>query len=130
MLGVGIIAMDRPHYLVRLVASLEQQKNAGHVEYHLFQDGINNVFSNRKVADDAGWQRVYRLFDSCKLEPKWIHCNTENWGIALHQSQAPILSTPAYQTYDTALVSPPLTIPDRILNIPRYIVKRHRILIK
>jgi len=85
MIGVAIIALDRPHYLARLIASLEQQENAGDVDYHLWQDGVTNEYSGRVVADEHNWNAARAAWDRAKLLHKYTHMHIRNLGVGLHQ---------------------------------------------
>ena len=85
MLGIAIIAMDRPQYLARLVASLEQQENGGDAEYHLWQDGVRNEYSGRVVANEYNWNATRKVFDRARLPTKHTHANMANLGVGLHQ---------------------------------------------
>jgi len=87
-LGVAIIAFDRPHYLRRLLASLEWQVEPGNVEYHLWVDGAVNFWSGRIAADGRNLQASLEVFERAKLPSKHIHARTENYGIAVHQYKA------------------------------------------
>jgi hypothetical protein len=71
-----------------LLASLEQQKNAGDVDHHLFQDGIKNEYSGRMAADERLWNRTRGLYDKAHLPHKYTHLQLRNQGIGLHQCQA------------------------------------------
>ena len=54
MIGIALIAFDRPQYMRRLLASLEQQTDLEGVTVHLFQDGPINAFSGRKAGSGEG----------------------------------------------------------------------------
>ena len=88
MIGVGIISFDRPQYLMQLLESLEAQRDAPVIEYHLFQDGAVNKFSGREVGDPENVRQSVRLFMESKLGQSDAHVQHQNVGIGINQLEA------------------------------------------
>lgn len=87
-IGVGVISFDRPSYLRRLVASLEQQAELEGVEFHLFQDGAVNRFSGRVAGDEAKIDEAVRLFARANVSQGELHRQRENVGVGINQFEA------------------------------------------
>ena len=97
-IGVGIISFDRPQYLGQLLASLEAQRDAPPIEYHLFQDGAVNRYSGRTVGDAGRIQEATALFLDARLGPGNVtHIRADNVGIGINQFEAYELMVANYQ---------------------------------
>jgi len=98
VIGAGIISFDRPQYLAHLLASLEAQRDAPPIEYHLFQDGAINCYSGRTVGDEEGIQEAIELFLDARLESgKVTHVRADNVGIGINQFEAYELMVERYR---------------------------------
>jgi len=86
MIGVGIIAFDRPHYLVRTLAGISNQRCAREVDVHLFLDGAVNPYSRREAGKQMMIDQCARMFKRSKLGT--VHAQDQNLGIGLHQYAA------------------------------------------
>jgi len=86
MIGVSLIAFNRPAYFKKLIKSLEKQ--TVEAEYHLFQDGAVNKFSHRLKARPELLNEVQDIFDNSKIESKKKHCHQMNVGNAINQFEA------------------------------------------
>ena len=89
MIGVALIAFDRPDYVRRLLASLEQQTDLDGVAFHCFQDGAVNAYSGREAGDPDGIEEVRALWGKAKLPGKGIaQWRIQNASIGIHQFEA------------------------------------------
>ena len=83
MIGVGIIAFNRPGYLRRLLASLEAQTDLHDCDFHCYLDGAINPVSNVKYAEQKDIDACARLFAQSKLPNKWLHQRETNANIGI-----------------------------------------------
>jgi hypothetical protein len=86
MIGVALIAFDRPHYLHRTLAALEQQTVPA--EYHFWQDRVVNEYSGRLAGNSGMIDYCHTLWDKARLPDKYTHLGLLNQGIGLHQFEA------------------------------------------
>ncbi len=86
-IGVGIISWNRPHYLKKLIASLE--KNVlNDFEFHLFQDGHICKFTGDEKTQESLIKESIKLFEKSSLPVKKTHLQKENVSIAINQFEA------------------------------------------
>lgn len=85
MIGVALIAFNRPNYFKKLIKSLERQTQKA--EYHLFQDGAVNKFSHRLKSDPQLLKKVKDIFNESNLNGK-EHIHEMNVGNAINQFEA------------------------------------------
>jgi len=88
MIGVGIIAFDRPNYLRRLLASLEAQTDLEGVDFHLYLDGAVNPVSGVRYGKQKGIDTCARIFNMAKLPNKFIHIREANANIGIASFEA------------------------------------------
>jgi len=89
VIGVALIAFDRPEYTRRLLASLEQQTELGGAAFHMFQDGAVNPHSGRVAGNEARIWQVRTLWQGARLPHKReAVCRPQNAGIGIHQFEA------------------------------------------
>lgn len=84
-IGVGIISFDRPHYLARLVGSLEANLWREAVDFYLFQDGAVNVWSERVAGSGEGIRESVELFEGSTLGGAVVLQRVGNVGIAVNE---------------------------------------------
>lgn len=87
-LGVGIFAFNRPHYLRRLVCSLENNTYLQNTDFHFFQDGMVNPFSGRLAGLKRDVHNSLALIKATKLPRRFVHIRDENMGVAIQQLEA------------------------------------------
>lgn len=88
MIGIAIIAHKRWPMLMRSLASLEASNSLEGIEFHLFQDGAVNVFSDRETATDEEIARSIQVFERSSLPHKEIHQQEGNVSIGIIQLRA------------------------------------------
>ena len=110
MIGVGIIAFDRPNYLRRLISSLEAQTELDGVEFHLFLDGAVNPASGIRYAEQRNIDICAALFERAKLPNKHAHVREHNANIGIASFEATELLAGSYerimQMEDDLVLSP------------------------
>ena len=110
MIGVGIIAFNRPNYLRRLISSLEAQTELDGVDFHLYLDGAFNPISRNIYAEQKDIDTCARLWESCKLPNKSLHKRDYNAGIGISCFEATEQLTATYervmQMEDDIVLSP------------------------
>lgn len=87
-IGVSIISFNRPYYLRRTLASLEQQTHLEGLDFHLFQDGAVNKFSGERHATSKNIAASVAAFDDADLPRKTAHIHEENVGTGINQFSA------------------------------------------
>lgn len=88
MIGITLIAFDRPQYMRRLLASLEQQTDLEGVTFHLFQDGPINAFSGRKAGSGEGIDAVRTMWYKADIPKGKMSWRIQNVGTGIHQFEA------------------------------------------
>ena len=88
MIGVGIVAFNRPAYLRRLLASLAAQTEKDGAQYHLFLDGAVNKWSGKRYAYQHEIDQCTRLFARAELPAKWVTLRGSNVGVGVNTLEA------------------------------------------
>jgi len=87
-IGIGIVSFDRPGCVRRLLASLEQQADLDGVDFHLYQDGAVNRYSDVAWGDPDAIAQSVRAFERAQLPRKTPHLRDENVGVGINQYEA------------------------------------------
>ena len=110
MIGIGILAFDRPNYLRRLLASLEAQTDLRGCDFHLFLDGAVNPASGIRYAEQANIDKCARIFERSKLPNKTAHIRDHNANIGIASFEATEMLASTYervmQMEDDIVLSP------------------------
>ena len=110
MIGVGIVAFNRPKYLRRLLMSLEMQTDLHGCDFHLFLDGAVNQTSGVQYAYQKDIDACERLFDRARLPNKHIHKQEHNVNIGIASLEATDTLASTYerimQLEDDVVLSP------------------------
>jgi len=110
VIGVGIVAFNRPKYLRRLLMSLEMQTDLHGCDFHLFLDGAVNQTSGVQYAYQKDIDACERLFDRARLPNKHIHKQEHNVNIGIASLEATDTLASTYerimQLEDDVVLSP------------------------
>lgn len=108
-IGVGIISWNRPHYLEKLLHSLEIN-DLSEVDFHLFQDGSICKFTGQEVAKVENISASIKAFSDSKLTNKHYHIRDNNVSVAINQFEAMQFLCENYSQFifleDDVIVSP------------------------
>lgn len=88
MIGVGILAFNRPDYLRRLLMSLEAQTDLQDVDFHLYLDGAVNKWSDNRYAHQENIDACAAEFARSKLSNKWLYRHGHNVGVGVNSFEA------------------------------------------
>jgi len=110
-LGVAIISFNRPDYLFKVLNSLEKQSYLKNTKFHLFQDGCQNIFSEKIKAKKEDIEKSVFLFRTSKLSKGANRIRIDiNVGNGINQFSANQVMSSIYDYYliieDDVVLSP------------------------
>lgn len=83
-----VLTMARPQYLNKCLPSIKSCKGKDRADWYIFQDGVVNKFSEKRVVSDRDFEIASNIIDKTDLPNKTVKKNKYNEGVAKQFSKA------------------------------------------